>query len=60
MKSLSFELGLNLADDKTLIQQKYDELLKVKRSEFGIYTNAYLDYRLGQFFLVIVYKDSSD
>ena len=58
MKRLSFELGLNLTDDKELIKHKYDELLKVKLSEFKNCANAYLDLRLGQFFLVIIYEDS--
>jgi hypothetical protein len=58
MRTLSFELGLNSTHDNKLITRKYDELLKVKLTEFENYCNAYLNFRFGQFYLVIVYKNS--
>jgi hypothetical protein len=58
MKRKSFELCLDLTHDQKLIEQKYNELLNEKISEFESYIDVYLDLRMGQFFLVIVYNDN--
>ena len=55
MKKMSFELGLSLTDDKRLVAKKYDELREAKLGEFKDCANSYLDFRFGQFYLVVVF-----
>ena len=57
MRTISLELGLNFNHNNELIKQRYDELVNDKSIEFKDRINVYLDLRLGQFYVVFVFKD---